>query len=116
MWVGKAVDFLSNRWVQIGLALVLLALWTAQQRDLAASAARSECRTAHLEQTIAEMERQRVAREGAILQAREQEQRTREELEALEREHHAIVESMQGRGSGSCTIPVDALDRLRAIR
>lgn len=114
--IGRVIAFLlgpAGRWVALAAALLL---WTVYQRDLAATAARSECREAQLEATISEMERQTEAARTALRQAQEQAARTRAELAELEGEHNAILAELAGRGDSVCAIPADVLDRLRAIR
>lgn len=116
MSAAKAFDILGNPAVKVVLALAAIVLWTAYQRDQAATDARAECRAAQLEQTISEMERQRREGEDALRAAREQAERTQAELAALEGEHNAILAQLSDRGSGACSIPLDVLDRLRAIQ
>lgn len=116
MSAAKALGILGNPAVKVVLALAAVVLWTAYQRDQAATDARAECRAEHLEETISEMERQRQANEAALRSAREQADRTRAELAALEDERNAILAQLSQRGSGTCAIPVDVLDRLRAIQ
>jgi len=114
MSAAKALGMFGNPVVKVVLALVAIVLWTAYQRNQAATDARAECRA--LEQTILEMERQRRAGEDALRAATEQAERTQAELAALEDEHNAILAQLADRGSGACAIPVDVLDRLRAIQ
>jgi len=116
MSAAKALGMFGNPVVKVVLALVAIVLWTAYQRNQAATDARAECRAAQLEQTILEMERQRRAGEDALRAATEQAERTQAELAALEDEHNAILAQLADRGSGACAIPVDVLERLRAIQ
>lgn len=113
--VTKLLGALSG---PVGRALLiglLLLGWTVYNRMDAADAARDECAIDQLQERL-EAQRERAERaEKLAEEARRRADATQDEIEALETARDELLEELSDAG-GSCPIPDDVLDSLRAIR
>lgn len=94
-----------------GVALVFCA-WTAYQRVDAASDAKAACQQDQFEALVAEKERQLAVAEEIAQDARKRADKAESEMLELREAADAITSEL----GGSCDIPDDIRQRLRAIR
>ena len=100
---------------KIAVAVILLGLWTAYQRDQAADKAREECQSEQLRKTLDETLRQSKAAEDALEEARDQAEQTKLENDDLAKQLEQIKEQTV-KLTNSCAVPDDVRRRLSDIK
>lgn len=112
----SVVSFVTGpvgRWVAIGLAFLV---WTAYQREMAATDARNECQAEQLQKTLDEVQRQRDIAQEAVRDAERRANSTEQELAELEASRDQIIFDLKEHAESSCVVPSDVIERLRLIR
>lgn len=109
------IAFLTSPLGKIAIAIVILGLWTAYQRDQAADKAREECQSEQLKKTLDETLRQTKAAEDALEDAREQAEKTKLENDDLATQLEQIKEQTV-KLTNSCAVPDDVRRRLSDIK
>jgi len=104
----------------VGVAIAALAFVSWQRHDAASEAtqaAEMQCEATFRERVDTEVERQRLAAETVLDQARERLEQSEEEATRLQEQADELLETLDGMGeAGSCPLDDDVRRRLLEIR